>query len=133
LAGNRCENRRKQAREAVYCRNAADALSDVRRIAEQLSISVLNERGIEASLQFRELIFRIPKEREEFASFLGADAVRLNEIESNCKLWADFLGTGKFPRSVAEKKQLIHQTIETVQELSAIQGRLRRIIEQGEK
>jgi hypothetical protein len=121
------------ARSAVYRRNAADALVEIVRVAEQLNTSVLYERRIEASLQLRELIFRIPKDREEFANFLASDADKLRDVESSCKRWADFLGQGEFPLSAVAKKYLFNQTLNTVQELSAIQGRLRRMLDQEEK
>jgi len=123
----------REAKQAVYRRNAADAMVDIVRVAEQLSTSILYERRVEASIQLRELLFRIPKDREEFAVLLAADADRLRIIESSCKLWADFLGQGEFPVSSSEKKNLFTETLSVVQELSAIQGRLRRAIGQEEK
>jgi hypothetical protein len=121
------------AKEAVYRRNAADAMVEIVRIAEQLNISVLYERRVEASIQLRELVFRIPKDREEFAIFLGSDGDKLRSIESSCKRWADFLVQGEFPLNAAEKKNLFNETLNTVQELSSIQGRLRRMLDQEEK
>jgi hypothetical protein len=106
---------------------------EIVRVADQLNMSVLYERRVEASLQLRELVFRIPKDREEFAKFLETDADKLREVESKCKLWADFLGQGEFPLNAAAKKLLFSETLNTVQELSAIQGRLRRRIGQEEK
>jgi len=53
-----------EARQAVYRRNAADAMVEIVRIAEQLNTSVLYERPVEASIQLRELVFRIPNDRE---------------------------------------------------------------------
>jgi hypothetical protein len=106
---------------------------DIVRIAEQLNTSVLYERGIEAGIQLRELVFRIPRDREEFASHLAADADKLREVESNCRRWADFLGPGDFPVSREAKKYLFNETLNTVQELSAIQGRLRRMLDQEER
>jgi hypothetical protein len=123
----------REAKTAIYRRNAADAMVEIVRAAEQLSTSVLYERRVEASIQLRELLFRIPKDREEFATLLAADADKLRNVESSCKLWADFLGQGEFPVSAAEKKYLFNETLSAVQELSAIQGRLRRAIDQEEK
>jgi hypothetical protein len=123
-----------EARKAVYRRGAADALVEIVRIAEQLNISVLYELWVEASMQLRELVFRIPKDREEFASFLASDAGKLRNVESNCIRWAaDILVQGKFPLSAAAKNDLFNETLNTVQELSAIQGRLRRRLDQEEK
>ncbi len=121
------------AKEAVHQRSATDAMADIVRIAEQLNTSVLYERRVEASIQLRELVFRIPKDREEFANFLASDADRLKSVESICRRWADFLVQGEFPLNAAEKKYLFNETMNTVQELSAIQGRLRRKLDQGEK
>jgi hypothetical protein len=122
-----------RAREAVYHRNAADAMVDIVRIAEQLNASVLYERGVEASIHLRELVFPIPKDREEFAVLLASDADKLREVESSCKRWADLLGPGEFPVSASVKRYLFNETLNTVQELSAIQGRLRRMLDQEEK
>jgi len=122
-----------EAREAVYRRNAADAMVEIVRIAEQLNISVLYERRVEASIQLRELVFRIPKDREEFAIFLGSDSDKLRSVESSCKRWADFLLQGEIPLNAAEKKNLFNETLNTVQELSGIQGRLRRTLDQEGK
>lgn len=119
-----------EAREAVYRRNAADAMVEIVRVAEQLSTSILYERRIEATMQLRELLFRIPKEREEFAVLLASDADKLRDVESSCKLWADFLGRGEFPLNASEKRHLFNETLSAVQELSAIQGRLRSAIDQ---
>jgi hypothetical protein len=118
------------AKEAIYRRNAADAMVEIVRIAEQLNTSVLYERRVEASIQLRELVFRIPRDREEFASFLASDGDKLRSVESSCKRWADFLIQGEFPLNAAEKKYLFSETLNTVQELSAIQGRLRRMLDQ---
>ena len=123
----------KEARNAVSRRNAADAMVEIVRTAEQLSTSVLYERRVEASIQLRELVFRIPKEREEFAGLLAADADKLKNVESKCKLWADFLVHGEFPLNAADKRHLFNETLNTVQELSAIQGRLRRVLDQEDK
>jgi hypothetical protein len=122
-----------EAREAIYHRNAADAMEQIVRIAEQLNTSVLYERGIEASMQMRELVFRIPKDREEFASFLASDADKLRKVESDCIRWADILGQGEFPLAASTKKYLFTETLNAVQELSAIQGRLRKTLDQEEK
>jgi hypothetical protein len=122
-----------EARKAVYRRNAADAMVEIVRIAEQLNTSVLYERRVEASIQLRELVFRIPKDREEFARFLGSDGDKLINVESSCKRWADFLVQGEFPLNAAEKRILFSETLNTVQELSAIQGRHRRMLDQEEK
>jgi hypothetical protein len=122
-----------EAKNAVYRRNAADAMAGIVRTAEQLNASVLYERRVEASIQLRELVFRIPKDREEFASFLASDADKLRNVESSCKRWADFLVQGEFPLNAAEKKYLFNETLNTVQELSAIQGRLRRTLDKEEK
>jgi ribosomal protein L31E len=122
-----------EARKAVYRRSAADAMVEIVRIAEQLNTSVLYERGVEAVIQLRELVFRIPRDREEFASHLASDGDKLRELESNCRRWADILGPGDFPLSAVAKKYLFNETLNTVQELSAIQGRLRRMLDQEEK
>jgi hypothetical protein len=122
-----------EARKAVYRRNAADAMVDIVRIAEQLNTSVLYERQVEASIQLRELVFRIPKDREEFANHLASDIDRLRYVESSCRRWADSLGQGEFPLSTAAKRELFNETLHTVQELSAIQGRLRRKIDEEVK
>jgi hypothetical protein len=121
------------ARRAVYRRNAADAMVEIVRIAEQLNTSVLYERRVEASIQLRELVFRIPKDREEFASFPASDADKLRNVESSCKRWADFFVQGEFPLNSADKRYLFNETLNTVQELSAIQGRLRRMLEREEQ
>ncbi|MGA2251443.1 hypothetical protein [Terracidiphilus sp.] len=121
------------AKNSVYQRNVANAMVEIVRIAEQLNISVLYERHTEAGIQLRELMFRIPRDREEFADILAADADRLRNVESSCRRWADFLGTGQFPLNAEAKKLLISETLNTVQELSAIQGRLRRMIDGEEK
>jgi hypothetical protein len=126
-------NAAREARDAVYRRNAADAMVEIVRIAEQLNTSVLYERRAEASIQLRELVVRIPSDREEFAGLLASDADKLKEVESSCKRWADFLGPGDFPLGAVAKKYLFTQTLHTVQELSAIQGRLRRMLDQEEK
>ena len=105
---------------------------EIVRVAEQLSTSVLYERGVEASLQLRELAFRIPRDREEFSMLLGQDADKLSDIELRCELWADVLSEQMFPVGMADKKRLIGETLNAVQELSAIQGRLRRAIDQEE-
>jgi len=133
LAGNCAKKAATEAREAVYRRNAADAMVEIVRIAEQLNISVLYERRVEASIQLRELVFRIPKDREEFAIFLGSDSDKLRSVESSCKRWADFLLQGEIPLNAAEKKNLFNETLNTVQELSGIQGRLRRTLDQEGK
>ena len=70
----------REARGAVYRRNAADAMVEIVRIAEQLNTSVLYERATEASIQLRELAMRIPRDREEFAKFLASDAGKLMGI-----------------------------------------------------
>ena len=127
------KNAAREARQAVYHRNAADAMMEIVRTAEQLNTSVLYERRVEASIQLRELVFRIPKDREEFANFLASDADKLKNVESSCMRWADFLGQGEFPLSVEAKKYLFKETLNTVQELSAIQGRLRRVLDKEEK
>jgi len=106
---------------------------DIVRIAEQLNTSVLYERRVEARVQLRELIFRIPKDREEFAAFLALDADKLREVESNCRRWVDFLGIGEFPLDAAAKRYLFNETLNTVRELNAIQGRLRRMLDQEER
>jgi hypothetical protein len=122
------------ARQAVDQRNAADALVEIVRIAEQLNTSVLYERRVEASMQMRELVFRIPRDREEFACFLASDGDKLRNMESNCIRWAAaILVHGKFPLRAAEKNDLYKETLNTVQELSSIQGRLRRMLDQEEK
>ena len=122
-----------EAREAVYRRNAADAMVEIVRIAGQLNASVQHDRWVEASMQMRELVFQIPKLREEFASFLAADADRLRNVESNCIRWAaDFHVSWPVPLPVANKSDLIKDTLNMVQELSAIQGRLRRMLDQEE-
>jgi hypothetical protein len=124
----------KEAREAVFRRNAADAMVDIVRIAEQLNTSVLYELWVEASMHLRELVFRISKDREEFASFLASDADRLRHVESNCVRWAaDILVRGKFPLRAAEKNDFFKDTLNSVQELSSIQGRLRRMLDREEK
>jgi hypothetical protein len=112
--------------------NAADAMVEIVRIAEQLNTSVLYERGTEASIQLRELAMRIPRDREEFAKFLASDIDKLMEVESSCKRWADFFAQGEFPLNAAQKRYLFGETLNTVQELSAIQGRLRRMLDQEE-
>jgi hypothetical protein len=122
-----------QAKNAVLRRNAADAMVEIVRIAEQLNTSVLYERRIEASIQLRELVFRIPKDREEFAHLLALDADKLRDVEASCKRWADFLSVGEFPLSAVSKRLLFNETLNTVQELSAIQGRLRRMLDQEEE
>ena len=123
-----------EARKAVYRRNAADAMMEIVRIAEQLNTSVLYELWVEASMQMRELVFRIPRDREEFASFLASDGDKLRKVESNCIRWAaDILVHGKFPLRAAQKNDLFNETLNTVQELSSIQGRLRRTLDQEEK
>jgi len=127
------KNAANAARDAVYRRNAADAMVEIVRIAEQLNTSVLYERRVEASIQLRELVIRIPKDREEFARFLASDSDKLKDVESNCRRWADFLLQGEFPLNTDEKKHLFNETLNTVQELSAIQGRLRRVLGQGDK
>ena len=106
---------------------------DIVRFAEQLNASVLYERRADAALQLRELIFRIPKDREEFANYLGSDAHKLREVEANLNAWADFLGPGTFPLSPVAKKYLFGGTLNAVKELSAIQGRLRRVLDQEGK
>jgi hypothetical protein len=121
-----------EAREAIHHRNAADAMVEIVRIAEQLNTSVLYERQAEASIQLRELVFRIPRDREEFANILASDADKLRNVVSNCKRWADSLCQGEFPLSAMAKKELFNETLNTVQELSAIQGRLRRMIDEEE-
>ena len=93
----------RDARSAVYHRNAADAMVEIVRIAEQLHISVLYERQAEASIQLRELAFRIPRDREEFADIVASDTAKLKDVESNCRRLADFLGQGKFPLNAAAK------------------------------
>ena len=123
----------REAKGAVYRRNAADAMVEIVRIAEQLNTSVLYERGTEASIQLRELAIRIPRDREEFAKFLATDADKLKDVESSCKRWVDFLAQGEFPLNAAEKNYLFKETLNTVQELSAIQGRLRGMLDQEEK
>jgi ribosomal protein L31E len=122
----------REARGAVYRRNAADAMVEIVRIAEQLNTSVLYERGTEASIQLRELAVRIPRDREEFAKFLASDAGKLTDVESTCNRWADFFAQGEFPLNAAQKRDLFIETLKTVQELSAIQGRLRRMLDQEE-
>jgi hypothetical protein len=122
----------REARGAIYRRNAADAMVEIVRIAEQLNTSVLYERGTEASIQLRELAMRIPRDREEFAKFLASDIDKLMEVESSCKRWADFFAQGEFPLNAAQKRYLFGETLNTVQELSAIQGRLRRMLDQEE-
>jgi hypothetical protein len=122
-----------EAKDAVYRRNAADAMMEVVRIAEQLNTSVLYERPVEGGIQLRELVFRIPRDREEFANLLGLDADRLRHVESSCKRWADFLVQGEFPLSTAEKQYRFKETLNTVQELSAIHGRLRRMLDREEE
>jgi hypothetical protein len=107
---------------------------EIVRIAEQLNASVLYEQLPEASMQMRELVLRIPIVREEFASFFASDADKLRNVESNCiRRAADIRVHGRFPLSVAEKSDLIKETLNAVQELSAIQGRLRRMLDQEEK
>ena len=87
-----------EAREAVYRRNAVDVMEEIVRIAEQLNSSISYEHWGEASMQMRELVFRIPKAREEFASFLASDADKLKNVESNCVRWAaDIRVHGRFP------------------------------------
>ncbi|MGD0631984.1 MAG: hypothetical protein ABR987_21850 [Terracidiphilus sp.] len=124
----------REARQAVYQRNAADALVEIVLIAEQLNASVLYEHWVEASMQMRELAFRIPRDREEFARFLASDGDKLRSVESNCIRWAaDILVHGKFPLRAAEKNELFKETLNTVQELGSIQGRLRRMLDREEK
>ncbi len=85
-------------------------------------------------MQMRELVFRIPKVREEFASFLASDGDKLRKVESNCIRWAaNILVHGRFPLSAAEKDDLFSETLDTGRELNAIQGRLRRMLDQEEK
>jgi hypothetical protein len=108
-------------------------MMEVVRIAEQLNTSVLYERSVEARIQLRELVFRIPRDREEFTDILGSDADRLKQVESSCKRWADFLIQGDFPISTTEKQYLFKETLNTVRELSAIHGRLRRMLDREEK
>jgi len=123
-----------EARKAVYHRNAADAMVEIVHIAKQLNTSVSFGLWAEASMRMRDLVFRIPKDREEFAIFLASDADKLRNVELNCVRWAaDILVHGKFPFSAAEKNDLFKETLNTVQELSAIQGRLRRMLDQEEK
>jgi hypothetical protein len=122
-----------QARKAILRRNAADAMVEIVRIAEQLNTSVLYERRVEASIHLRELVFRIPKDREEFSNLLASDANKLRNVELSCKRWTDFLIQGEFPLSAVEKKYLFNETLNTVQELCAIQGRLRRMLDQEGK
>ena len=91
------------------------------------------ERPVEASIQLRELVFRIPKDREEFSHLLASDADKLRNVELSCNRFADFLVQGEFPLSAAEKQYLFKETFDTVQELSAIHGRLRRMLDRDEK
>jgi hypothetical protein len=54
-------------------------------------------------------------------------------VELSCNRWADFLIQGEFPLSAAEKQYLFKKTFATVQELSAMHGRLRRMLDREEK
>jgi hypothetical protein len=122
----------KQARKAVFHRNAADSFTEILRFAEQFATWVECERRAEAVVQIREIVLRLARDRGEFDRFLGSDGDKLVEVESNCKIMADFLSRGEFPFGAAAKRDLFNETLRIVRDLSEVLGRLRGRMEMGE-
>jgi dsDNA-binding SOS-regulon protein len=115
----------REARQAVYHRNAADSFSEIVRLAEQFATWVECERRAEAVVQVREIVLRLARDRGEFDRFLASDADKLKDVESNCQRLADMLGQEEFPLSSSAKRDLFRDTLMIVQELSAVLGRVR--------
>ena len=119
-----------EARKAVYQRNAADALSEIVRHAEQLATWVESDRWAEAIVVAREIILRLARDRTEYAQFLGADAARLERIQLSCSS----LRRQCKLKSVDPdfRDVLMADTLAIIEELSAILGRIRaRVDEEG--
>jgi hypothetical protein len=122
-----------EAREAVHHRNAADAFAEIVRLAEQFATWVECERRAEAVVQVREIVLRLARDGREFDRFLGSDADKLKDVESNCQRIADMLRQEEFPLSASAKKDLFNDPLTIVQDLSGISGRVRAETEQGEQ
>jgi len=117
----------------VYQRNAADAMTEVVRIAEQCATWVECERPAEAVVQLREIVLRLARERAEFEHFLFSDADRLKDVLSRCQKLADLLSKEPFLFSTVVKGEQIRESMLIVQELCTVLGRVRARVEQEGK
>ncbi|HUY94945.1 MAG TPA: hypothetical protein VMU71_06585 [Terracidiphilus sp.] len=113
-----------EAREAVYQRNAADALAEMVRLAEDCEQYLLLERPNEAALRARDIVSRIPKERKRFERFLIADSDKLKALEI---VFQELVGQLSLVRSLEDKANA-RSTGDAIgrakAELSSVHGRL---------
>lgn len=123
----------REARQAVYHRNAADSFAEIVRLAEQFATWVECERRAEAAVQVREIVLRLARDRGQFDRFLASDTDMLRDIESRCRILADYLGKAEFPVGSRAKREMFNQTLWIVTELSGILGRIRGRIEREDE
>jgi len=113
-----------EAREAVYQRNAADALEEIVKLAEQISESLLLEWPSVAAVRARDLVARIPRDRARFERFLAADSDRLKALESIFQQLAIRLSSSRFLDGKDEPQRTIQEVFDAQRDLNALYGRL---------
>ena len=113
-----------EAREAIYQRNAADALAETVRLAEQCVEYLLLERPSEASVRARDLVLRIPRDRARFDRFLTGDSGKLREAESVFQRLVIRLSSFRFFEDNDEARAEFDAVLESSRGLSAVHGRL---------
>jgi hypothetical protein len=113
-----------EAREAVYQRNAADALEEIVKLAEQISESLLLEWPSVAAVRARDLVARIPRDRARFERFLAADSDRLKALESIFQQLAIRLSSSRFLDGKDEPQRTIQEVFDAKRDLNALYGRL---------
>lgn len=117
-----------QAREAVFGRNAAEAVAEIARLSERCVLHVQIERPKDAAVYARDLLNRIPRERERFKRFLGSDSDRLRMLEDDFRQLAEMLSSDVN----GESRVATDAAVIASQELNAVCGRLLARIDEEE-
>ena len=115
----------RQARSAIRQRNTVDSIEEIVRLSKEFAYFVEYERRAEAMVFVREIILRLARVRGEFEHVLASDTDKLREIESRFKTLADELSRLAVPLGSQSKRELFRETLDIVQESSAILGRVR--------
>jgi hypothetical protein len=118
-----------QARGAVLKREASDSFLELGGLAKSLAELLSLERLTEAAVRARDLVDRIPLDRERFGAHLGADSDKLKEIETVFQNIAIRVSSVRFPEEKGEVDKAVGEVLRVSGELGAINGRLLRSLD----
>ncbi|MGA2166972.1 MAG: hypothetical protein ABSG62_02090 [Terracidiphilus sp.] len=122
----------KEAREAIWQREASDSFSELGGLAGELVQLLQFERPSEAAVRVRDLLAHIPRDRARFARFLAADSDKLKAVEAVFRKLALQLSAPGFLEKKDEFQAAVQEVLGANSVLSEVYGRLlARLDEEG--